>query len=96
MFDLIEALEVGESSIVSRSWALCLLLDCVAILPLGVHETDLMFSDDRGTNIVSHGIKVVVDLVLRGIGTCAGDVELTSAETVRGLRDGELVGARLN
>jgi len=96
MFDLIEALEVGESSIVSRSWALCLLLDCVAILPLGVHETDLVFSDDRGTHIVSHGIKVVVDLVLGSVGTCAGNVELSGAETVRGLGDGELVGAGLN
>lgn len=96
MVDLFEALEIGEPGIVSGSRALCLLLDCASVLPLGVHETDLVLADDSGTHIVSHGIIVVVDLVFGGVVVGSGDVELTGAETVTGLRDSILVGGRFD
>lgn len=51
-----------------------------------------MLADDCGTHVVSHGIIVVIDLIFRRIVVGSGDVELTGAESVRGLRDSILVG----
>jgi len=51
MVDSVKALEVTKPCIVARSWSLSLFLDSVAILPLGVHEGDLVLAHNSGTRV---------------------------------------------
>lgn len=86
MVDGFKALEVTKPCIVTRSRSLSLLLDGVAILPLGVHEGDLVLAHNSGTRVRSNRAEVVIQFVFRSVLAGAGNIEASSSETILSLR----------
>ena len=67
VIDSLKALEIAESGVVSGTGSLCLLLDGVSVLPLAVHEADLVLTDNGGADVLAHRAEVIVELVLGGV-----------------------------